>query len=200
MLCLLVSFGTYAQKIRPYAGISGYINSAFEQSGFGDLKLGVECSIFYYLKPEIEVSYMLGALEEVTKKNEAGLVLDSYQGKVSAVNYSLCSKILLGNKNDGDGYVQILPKYTYSNIQAQTTKKNEHKEKVYDTKHSLGIGLGYVIDFSEENPQTIALNLYFNNIDLGYALNKLELGKDYKTSDVIGFGVNYYFSLKNKNK
>lgn len=61
------------------------------------------------------------------------------------------------NKDDGDGYVQILPKYTYSNIQAsghrfsrnpiESSKPIEEKKKVSSNEHSIGIGLGYVVDF-----------------------------------------------------
>ncbi len=53
-LLVLMSFGSYAQKIRPFVGVSGYIHTAFDNSGFGDLKLGAEYKVFYYLKPEIE--------------------------------------------------------------------------------------------------------------------------------------------------
>ena len=56
----------------------------------------------------------------------------------------------------------------------------------------------YVVDFLYVISQSIALNIYLNNVDLGKALNKLETNKRFNTEYVIGFGVNYYFSLKKK--
>ena len=208
LLLILLSFATYAQKIRPFIGVSGYVHAGFEKSGFGDLKIGAEYKIFYYLKPEIEISYMLGNPEGFTDYDETGLAISEYSQKTSAFNYSFCPKIILGNKDDGDGYIQILPKYTYSNIQAsghrfsrnpvEPSKPFEEKKKVSSSEHSFGIGLGYVVDFSDENSQSIALNIYLNNVDLGKALNKLETNKRFNTEYVIGFGVNYYFSFKKK--
>ena len=207
-LLVLMSFGSYAQKIRPFVGVSGYIHTAFDNSGFGDLKLVAEYKVFYYLKPEIEISFMLGALEEVTNRNEAGIVTSVNNTKVSAVNYSFCPKFILGNKDDSDGYIIIFPKYTYSAIQAngETFIRNpdnlsspiEKKDKASANQHSLGIGVGYVIDFSDDNTQSLALNLYLNNVNLGKALNQLEQEKNFNTEYVIGFGVNYYFTFKKK--
>jgi len=209
-LFFLISLGTYAQKIRPFVGVSGYIDTDFDKSFFGDLKIGAEYKLAYYLKPEIDINYMFGTLEELTKRDDTGLVLSVYAKKVSAVNYSFCPKIILGNKNgDGSGYLQILPRYTYSSIQASghrvsrnstnLSKPIEEKEKTYDIQHSFGIGLGHVIDFSDDNSQSLAINIYFNNIDLGNALNMLKQDRRFKTQDVIGFGLNYYFVFKKRS-
>lgn len=80
-LFFLISFGSFAQKVRPFVGLSGYIHTAFESRGFGDIKLGAEYKIFYYLKPEMEISFMLGALEKVTNSNESGIVVSEYSQK-----------------------------------------------------------------------------------------------------------------------
>lgn len=206
----LISLGTYAQKIRPFVGVSAYIDTDFSKSFFGDLKIGAEYKLAYYLKPEIEINYMFGTLEELTDRDDTGLVLSEYSKKVAAINYSFCPKIILGNKNgDGSGYLQILPKYTYSSIQASghrvsrnptnLSKPLEVKEKISDKQHSFGIGLGYVIDISDDNSHSLALNIYFNNIDLGNALNMLKQDTRFKTQDVIGFGLNYYFVFKKRS-
>jgi hypothetical protein len=71
-LLVLLSFGTYAQTIRPFIGTSGYVHSSFENSGFGEFKLGSEYKVFYYLKPEIEISIMLGSVEEETNRKRNG--------------------------------------------------------------------------------------------------------------------------------
>lgn len=209
-LFFLISLGTYAQKIRPFVGVSAYIDTDFSKSFFGDFKMGTEYKLAYYLKPEIEINYMFGTLEELTDRDDTGLVLSEYSKKVSAINYSFSPKIILGNKNgDGSGYLQILPKYTYSSIQASghrvsrnptnLSKPLEEKEEISDNQHSFGIGLGYVIDISADNSHSLALNLYFNNIDLGNALNMLKQDRRFKTQDVIGFGLNYYFVFKKRS-
>jgi len=52
LLFVLISFGTYAQKVRPFVVASAYVDTAFENSVFGELKLGAEYKIFYYLNPK----------------------------------------------------------------------------------------------------------------------------------------------------
>lgn len=212
ILFFLISVVAFAQKTRPFVGCGVYIDSDFKNSTFVDFKLGTEYKATYYLKPEIEISYMFGNLEELTNRDNAGLVLSDYSKKVAALNFSFCPKIILGNKDeDGTaGYLQILPKYTYSRIEANgyllsknpnnASKTTETNETILDTKNSIGIGIGYVLYFSEGNSDSIALNLYFNNIDLGNALNGLKQERRYKTNDVVGFGVNYYFSFKHKKQ
>jgi hypothetical protein len=207
-LLVLLSFGTYAQTIRPFIGTSGYVHSSFENSGFGEFKLGSEYKVFYYLKPEIEISIMLGSVEEETNRNETGTIMSVYSTKVSAVNYSFSPKFMLGNKEDGDGYICIIPKYSYATTQAKrdssTRNPNnlstpiEKKDKASASHHAVGIGVGYVIDLSDDNGQSLALNLYLNNINISQALNKFETEDLHNTKYVIGFGVNYYFSLKKK--
>lgn len=206
----MVSFGSFAQKIRPFIGVSGYIDSDFVNSGFADIKVGLEFNATYYLKPEIEINYMFGDLEKLTYRDDVGLVLSEYSKNVSAVNFSFCPKICLGNKGKygSSDYIQILPKYSYSMIEAKgykvsrnpndLSKPIKESEIIPDVKHSIGIGVGYVFYLSQENTDTLTLNLYFNNIDLGNALNGLKQDRRYKTQDVIGFGVNYYFSFKKK--
>ncbi|WP_281309878.1 hypothetical protein [Flavobacterium flavigenum] len=208
-LFLLVSSSSLlAQKIRPLVGVSGYIDTSFDNGGFGDLKLGAEYKIFYYFKPEIEISFMLGALEDVTNRDESGIITSVYSTKISSVNYSFCPKFILGNKDSGDGYIQILPKYTFATIEAtensairnpnNLSSPIEKKSKASANEHSLGIGVGYVVDISDDNSQSLAINLYLNNVDLGKALNKLDKDATISTQYVIGFGVNYYFSFKKK--
>ena len=208
-LLVLISFGTYAQKIRPFVGASAFVHTAFDNSGFGEVKLGAEYKIFYYLKPEIEISAMFGALEDVTNRNENGIIMSVNSTKVSAINFSFSPKFILGNKDDGDGYINIFPKYTYSAIHANgdTFIRNpdnlsppiEKKEKASTNQHSFGIGVGYVINISDDDTQSLALNLYLNNINLGKAVNQLQQEKNLNTEYAIGFGVNYYFSFTKKN-
>ncbi|WP_123955267.1 hypothetical protein [Flavobacterium cheongpyeongense] len=209
-LFFVISISSFAQKIRPFVGVSAYIHTDFDKSVIGDLKAGAEYRALYYLMPEIEINFMYGVLQNVTNRNDIGLVISEYSRKASVINYSFSPKIILGNKNpDGSGYIQILPKYTYSDIYAKGTtfKRNpanlsqplEEKEKASSSQHSFGIGIGYVTALSDNGSQSLALNIYLNNVDLGKALNKLKHDKTFNTETVIGIGLNYYFSLKKKS-
>ncbi|WP_300976670.1 hypothetical protein [Flavobacterium sp.] len=207
---LLISFSSFAQDLRPYLGFGVYYSTDFDKSTFVDVRTGVEYKIASFLRPEIEVSYTFGNLEDLPSVDNSGVVLSEYFKSVSAVNYSLCPKIILGAKDEdgASGYLQILPKYTYSRIEATgdkisrnpTNPSNSIKEteKAIEYRHSLGIGLGWVVDFSSNNYDSISFNIYFNNIDLGNALNMLHQERRFKTDDVLGFGVSYYFSFKKK--
>ena len=206
---LMVILKSYTQDIRAFVGCSAYLDTDFKSSGFADLKGGAEYKLVNYLKPEIEISATFGTLEDVTHRDSEGYVVSQYSKKIFAMNYSFCPKFILGNK-DGDGsrgYLQILPKYTYSKIQASGSlassvsgKFVQENVKVFDNRHSFGIGLGYAVDFSSETSNSLAFNIYFNNIDFGQALNELAQDNIYRTQDVIGFGVNYYFTFKKQKQ
>ena len=209
LVILLISFGSFAQKTRPYLGCGVYYSTDFNKSTFADVRAGIEYKITNYLRPEVEVNYMFGSLEDLQSVDDIGVVLSEYFKSVAAVNYSLCPKIVLGTKDEdgASGYLQILPKYTYSRVEATGNRFSRNpsnsstaikeSEKAIDYRHSLGIGLGWVTDFSNKNYDSIAFNVYFNNIDMGNALNRLNQERRFKTDDVLGFGVTYYFSFKN---
>ena len=92
---ILISFGTYSQKAKPFVRLSGYIHTALGNTGFAALKMVVEYKILYYLKPEIEISYRLGRLDGVTNYDEIGLVISESSQKTSAANYGFCPKIII---------------------------------------------------------------------------------------------------------
>lgn len=209
LIMIIISIESYSQRIRTYVGCSAYLDTDFKSSVFADLKGGAEYKVVNYFRPEIEISATFGALEDVTHRDSAGYVVSQYSKEIFAMNYSFCPKFILGNE-DGDGsrgYLQILPKYTYSNIQASGSlvstasgKLVQENSKVYDNQHSFGIGLGYAIDFSNETSNSLVFNIYFNNIDFGQALNDLIQDDTYTTRDVIGFGVNYYFTFRKQKQ
>ena len=76
-------------------------------------------------------------------------------------------------------------------------------ERYSEIRHSLGIGIGIYVNLSEKTSDAIALNLYYMGIDFGNSLSNLNFsqGSRYRTKDVLGLGINYYFGfVKKKTK
>lgn len=207
----MFSVSIFAQKLRSFVGGAAYLHTDFERSAFGNFSLGSEIKVVKFFRFEIEVGYMLGNLQDVIIRNDKGLTMSASEKSVSAMNYSFCPKIIIGDYEEDSGYIQILPRYTFSSIDAkrELTSRNpidlsnpiRERKKVSDVQHSLGIGVGYIFNFPGENQNSLALNLYYNGIDLGKALNKLNTNSDsynYSTQDAMGLGINFYLGLKKK--
>ncbi|MBX9808215.1 MAG: hypothetical protein K2X95_10505 [Flavobacteriaceae bacterium] len=201
-----------AQAIRPFIGGSAYLQWDFEKSSFAGVNAGAEFKIKPYFVPELECSYFFGSIEDASKyKFGAPLVqTELYIRSVSSLNFSFCPKIAIGNKNDGASYLVILPRYTFSKIEAKGdfVEYNEngtyinHNEFEKSTQQSLGLGVGLDIPLSDDNSNSIGFILYYNGINLGKAINSLQhsTGYEFNSNGVLGLGVNYYFSLRKSSK
>lgn len=210
-LFLVVSLSTNAQRVRTFTGLGAYLDNDFKNSTFLEAKIGTEFKITYFLKPEIEINYQVGALHDIEIHDSQGNLSNFFVKKVSAVNYGFCPKLSIGDSDNekGTGHFLILPKYTISKIEARgnyttinqsnLSKSIEEKEIITKWEHSFGIGIGIDVGVSN-NYDTLALNLYYNGIDMGSALNSLKHNGTIKfsTKNVIGFGINYYFSFKKR--
>jgi opacity protein-like surface antigen len=210
-LLLVASLNVDAQRVRAFSGIGVYFDSDFINSSFLEIKLGAEFKITSFLKPEIEVNYQVGALEDVLIRDNQDNLTNLYVKKVSAINYSFCPKICFGDSDNqkGSGHFLILPRYSISKIeargnyttinQANLSKSIEESEIITKWQHSLGIGIGIDTGVSH-NYDTLSLNLYYNGIDMGNALNSLKHNgtTKFSTNNVVGFGINYYFSFKKR--
>ncbi|MCV9928936.1 hypothetical protein OIU83_14795 [Flavobacterium sp. LS1R49] len=198
-------------QIRPFIGGAVYLHSDFEKSSFGSFSLGSEFKIIKFLRPEIEISYMFGTPEDAVSLDDKGLTISTSTKFVSAINYSFCPKIVIGDYEEDSGYIQILPKYSFSRIEARRDLASRNpadltnpiivRQNASDTQHSLGIGVGYMLNFSGDYSNSLAFNLYYNGINLGKALNELKSNpnsSNYSTQDVLGFGINFYLGLKKK--
>ncbi|MBF7093447.1 hypothetical protein IUY40_18095 [Flavobacterium sp. ALJ2] len=207
----MFSVSILAQRVRPFIGGIVYLHGDFEKSTFGNFSLGSEIKVVKFFRAEIEVSYMFGRLEDAVSRDEKGITMSVSEKSASAMNYSFCPKIVIGDYEEDSGYIQILPRYTFSRIEAkkELTSRNpadlskpiKERKNASDTQHSLGIGVGYIYNFPGEYQNSIGFNLYYNGVDLGNALNKLKTNPDsynYSTKDVIGFGINFYLGLKKK--
>ena len=67
--------------------------------------------------------------------------------------------------------------------------------------HSFTIGVGFNINLDKEMQQSLAFNLYLNNIDFGKALNQFDkLNNSVNTKNYLGFGIIYYLSLSTNSE
>jgi hypothetical protein len=197
-----------AQIVRPYIGIATYFHTDFSNSVFLSLKSGSEFNLNKYLKPEIEISGMIGALEDLTKRDENNKITEEYTRSISSVNFSVCPKIIFGNAKELDSYFVILPKFTISNIEAHgnlTTYNNtgvsiaNQRKIVKNWSQSVGFGIGYNFDLSDNNPDSLCIILDLQGVELGEAINKInEYESRVNTKWTFGLGFNYYFNLKKK--
>lgn len=209
-ILLFCSLFATAQRIKPFAGFSLYLDTDFEKSGYAGANLGAEFKIKHYFKPEIETSILFGRLQNRTLKDDLGNDTDLFVSNVYAVNFSFSPKICLGNEQEnGTSFVSIRPKYNFSRIQSNGShfiinKVNplnsvEEKDEYLEWKHSLGIGLGFDIYISDKNSNAVAIILYYQGIEMGDALSKLKFSTlNYSTKDVLGIGITYYIGTKNK--
>lgn len=208
--CLFCSCSCFSQKIRGFGGFGIFLNKGFEKSSFFSIDGGLELKINNVIKPEIEIDYFFGALQDKTKEDINGFETERLTRTISASTISVCSKILLGNEEDNVRF-QILPKYSISKVFGNgslftfdTTKQTYRKtdsDKYSEISHALGIGIGILFDLSDDTFQSIAANLYYNNIDLGNVLTNLKFNTtNFHTQQSLGIGINYYFSFSKRKK
>jgi hypothetical protein len=207
-LLIVVSSSLQAQRIRSFVGIAGYTDTDFNGKIFGSLSTGLEFKVINNFRPEIELGVMYGTPETRTDNNEKGQVMSVLERTTTAINYSFCAKIQLGNPDDSETCIVILPKYTYSRIIGKTelTAKNTNnlskpiveKKSASTWDHSLGIGIGISIPFSEKYYHSADLILYFNGVNLGAALNTIDADRIINSQDTFGLGFLVYFGGKQK--
>ena len=209
-IVILVSTISFSQKIRGFGGFGVYRDVEFKKSGFASFDGGLEFKITNTLKPEILIEYFVGAIQDRKTYDLNGIETELLVRTVAATNISICPKINLANYED-HVHLQILPKYNITNVVAKGSlfTLNSSKTELVktdmntfsETKHSIGIGIGVIFDVNDESFQSIALNLYYNNIDIGNAVTKLKFNKGvYHTQQSFGIGVQYYFGfVKHKN-
>jgi hypothetical protein len=206
ILCIKVN----AQTVRGFGGMSAYLQWDFEKSFYGGFNAGTEFKVNSYLMPELEFSYLFGFLEDQSRYNEQLVHTSSYTRSVSSINFSFCPKIVIGNKNDGTGYLVILPKYIFSQIEAKgnfigTNENNvivESRDYDKSSQHSFGFGVGYNLLTSNDDSSSLCLSICYSGVNFGKAINNLQHSSGYEINakGVLGAGLNYYFGFKKKQK
>jgi hypothetical protein len=207
-ILLAISINIEAQIVRPFIGFSTYLHWDFEKSSYFGLNSGVEFKVSSYFMPELEFSYFYGSLEDESRINVQYVDVLLYTRSASSFNFSFCPKIALGNRGDGTNFMVILPRYTFSKIEAKGyfSERNdddtisESNEIQNDIQHSLGLGVGFDIALSDQNTSSLCLILYYNGVNLGKVVNELEHSNEYEINakGVLGAGINYYFGFKKK--
>jgi hypothetical protein len=198
-----------SQKIRGFGGLELIKNTSFDRSGFAKIDIGFEYKLGNLVIPELEFGYFLGALQNQTFENDSGKEIGFVVRTVNAYNLNLISKINFGDE-DEMVHFQILPLYNITCITAQGALFNLDKNKnqfiktetdnVKQTEHSFGIGIGVLFDINNDTFQSIALNLNYNNIELGDALSQLKFTNNpiIQTNQNLSIGIKYYFGFKKK--
>ncbi len=209
MIIYFITLQANSQIIRGSAGIDIYKNIAFEKSGFASVNIGLEFKISHYIKPELNLRYFLGTLPDSNVFNTDGTFKENLIRTVSAKNISFCPKFIL---NDFEAPIrfQVIPSYDITQIiakadlfkinNANTGVSKIDSDEFKETIHSFGMGIGIVFDLDEDSSQSLALTLYYNNIEIGNAISNLKFDTTkYNTNQNIGVGVKYYFSFRKKN-
>ena len=210
LICLFViSYNVKAQIVRPFIGFSTYLHWDFEKSSYIGLNSGVEFKVNRNFLPELEFSYFYGSLKDESRINIQYVNVSLYTRSASSFNFSFCPKIALGNREDGTNFMVILPRYSFSKIQAKGnfSERNdddtilENNEIQNDFQHSFGLGVGFDIGLSDENTSSLCLILYYNGVNLGKVVNELEHSNRYEVNakGALGAGINYYFGFKKKS-
>jgi hypothetical protein len=204
----LISFTCYSQKLRGFGGSELFLNTAFEKSLFANLNTGLEYRVTNFIKPEIEFNYYFGSIPDETSVNESNMRTSLLVRVTSAVGMSFCPKINLGDDEDAVLF-QILPKFNVTNVTSKgslfTLNDNQNNliktdsDEYTELHYSFGIGIGVLFELNESNSQSIAVNLVYNNVEIGNAINKLKFNGTIETRQSLGLSLKYYFSFK-KNK
>ncbi|MCF8320974.1 MAG: hypothetical protein K9I35_07190 [Flavobacterium sp.] len=202
---LLFSIAANAQLARPFVDVSVNRESLSGNNTIFNCGLGIEFRILRFISPEISAGFSLK--NEIEKASfDSNNILNGYSfSKANSINFSFCPKILIYTEEENHYSISILPKYSFSKINASidyATVQNldiilPFKNEIASANvHSFTIGVGFNINLDKEMQQTLAFNLYLNNIDFGKALNQFEkLNNSVNTKNYLGFGLIYYFSF-----
>jgi len=214
LILTMLSFSfVNAQAIRGFGNVTAYsVNNNFKKGAILDLGAGAEFEFHPLFKPEIGISYSLMGLKDQEFYDFDSNTLEKLSGDVYMLNFNLGPKIYFWYKLDEEDDIEylyyIVPKLNMSRIVANgnyefidysnSVNSYTQKRQSADWQHSFGLTLG--MEFPIFNSDSVAFNLNLSKISLGKTLNRLPHNNiDYSTIGV-GFGINYYFGIKNKAK
>jgi len=202
----LFSIAANAQLARPFVDISVNRESLSGNNTILNCGLGVEFRILKFMSPEISAGFSLKNENEKASFDSNNIINGISFSKAKSLNLSFCPKIMIYTEEENHYSISILPKYSFSKINATidyaTVQPNldivlPFKNEIASANvHSFTIGVGFNINLDEKLQQSLAFNLYLNNIDFGKALNQFDkLNNSINTKNYLGFGIIYYFSL-----
>lgn len=207
----LISITANAQFARPFIDISANRESLSGKNDIFSCGLGVEFRIIKFISPEISAGFSLKSEIERTSFDDNFKINGISFAKANSFNFGFCPKILIYTAEDNHYSISILPKYSFNKINASidyaTVLPNQDivlplKNEISSANvHSFTIGAGFYLNLDKEMQQSLVLNLYFNSIEFGKALNQFEqLNNSINTKNYLGFGMIYYISLKSNNE
>ncbi|KAF2515734.1 hypothetical protein [Flavobacterium foetidum] len=201
---LFTTVNSNAQERRPFVGLGGFLHLySFEKdlqsSPAMSFSAGAEYKLFDFLLPEVEANYMFGKFKNNVYSNTA----DNPDKTFSTVNFSFTPKIALGEQSES-AYLQIMPKYTFSLVNAtekiNTTGQLGSRTTERSTsmsQHNFGIGIGIVLNFNTWYSNAMAFNLCYNSIRVSQAFDKLNPSSEPTDNlGVYGIEIKYYFGVK----
>jgi len=209
ILFILLSSSLSAQ-VRGSANFVVYRHTDFQNSGYIQGGLGLDVKVFKFLRPEFNVSYYYGKLEDHDKLNASGIVISTSNIDASALNFGFTPKICLSCSDDsaGEALLQILPMYNISRIEAHgnyaTINPNNQNQILKENKiatewqHSIGIGAGVDIMLSDVTYDSLAINLYYTGVNMGKAMNNVVKTERRYDSRTLGLGLNYYLGFRKR--
>jgi hypothetical protein len=207
----LFSIAANAQLARPFIDISANREALSGKNTIFNCGLGAEFRILKFISPEIRAGFSLKNEIEKTSFDSNNIINGISYAKAYSLNLSFCPKILIYTEEENHYSFSILPKYSFSKINASidyaTVQPNldivlPFKNEIASANvHSFTIGVGFNINLDEKMQQSLAFNLYLNNIDFGKALNQFDkLNNSINTKNYLGFGIIYYLSLSTNSE
>lgn len=102
-----------------FGGFSVNLGGLLEKSIFVGVSCGAEFKIKRFIKPEIEFNTLFIPIDDVELRDDQSNIKDIFRRSAHALNFNFCPKICLGNNGENDTYFVILPKYTFSKVEAK---------------------------------------------------------------------------------
>lgn len=187
-------------------GLGQNFNTSFERSIYVNASTGVQFNIDGYVKPEFELRFFYGNLEDNTIYDVANdfkllkNVLTSFQ----AINWSVTPNFSFPLGESKSWYLSLKPKYNYAEIKATDVifvyqdSKIIHSEVVREgISRSFGINIGILGKVWSESFDSVLMSVFMDNINFNKVI-KSPNNRDVDTKYNLGFGVTYYFSFKKK--
>lgn len=211
ILIVLLSFKSFGQQVVGFGAIGGNLDTSFKSSSFASLSAGVAYDVTNLIKPEIKAEYLIGVLPDTGFEYDANYMHTKFiERKIAAANYSVSPRINFGKKV-ATVHLELIPTYNYTVVFASVkefrydTTKNYYiktdEDNVRQVERSVGLGAAIVLDINDTTFQAIAIELNYNNIELGSAFGRLRINtSSFKTNQSLGLRVKYYFGITKKIK
>lgn len=200
------TFCVQAQKVLPFFGGGKSIHAAFDSHGYYNLSTGLLYNLDGYIKPEAELRFFIGGLDDSTTYDavDRTKILEYGYSSFQAFNWSIapCFTFPL---DEGKRWLLIVkPKYNYAEIKATDRIVHFQGEKeisIVETRkgvsRSFGLSVGLYCKVLNDAFDGISIYLFTDNANFGKVIQGYRSG-NVDTRYSLGFGAAYYFSFKKR--